>query len=191
MFAAALLLVVVVAYRVLIAFVGSPEVGWIQNFSPLAALILCGAAYLPRRWALALPLAALFLSDLLLNGLRYHEPLFSWDMVPHYFAFGVIAALGWALRGRTGQGRIFGASVLGSVLFYLITNTAAWVTKPEYASGFAGWLQALTTGLPGHAPTWLFFRSTLVSDLIFTALFVMCLSVRLPARAPVEQPVSA
>ena len=44
------------------------------------------------------------------------------------------------------------------------------------AKNLGGLIQALSVGLPGYAPTWIFFRNSLVSDLIFTAVFVVCLS---------------
>ncbi len=69
------------------------------------------------------------------------------------------------------------ASVLASLSFSIITNTGSWLTDAGYAKTFAGWSQALITGLPGYAPTWTFFRSTFVSDLLFTALFVLCMAV--------------
>ncbi len=55
----------------------------------------------------------------------------------------------------------------------------------------AGFIQALTVGLPGYAPTWVFFRNSLVSDLAFTAVFVLAVrygqsSER--ARASTAQP---
>ena len=43
---------------------------------------------------------------------------------------------------------------------------------PDYAKTIPGWWQALTIGVPGFPPTLLFFRNTLLSDLLFTALFV-------------------
>jgi hypothetical protein len=41
-----------------------------------------------------------------------------------------------------------------------------------YAKTLAGWIRALTTGMPGYPPTWEFFRGTLLSGGLFSALFV-------------------
>ena len=46
MLAALILILAVTLYRVCYALAGSPG-GW-ANFSPLAAILLCSAAYLPR-----------------------------------------------------------------------------------------------------------------------------------------------
>jgi hypothetical protein len=83
---------------------------------------------------------------------------------------------------------VLSASVCGSFLFYVVTNTASWFGEPAYAKTVAGWLQALTTGQPGYEPTWMFFRSTLVSDLLFTGLFVVCMAA---TRAPGQEPAAA
>jgi hypothetical protein len=175
----------VLAYRIAMADPENRLIAGMQNFSPMGALVLCGAAFFPRRWAIALPFAAIFVTDLILNA-HYGVPLVGWATVPQYIAFGIIAGLGWWLRGNSPGARIFGASIVSSVLFYLVTNTAAWALKPEYEGGFSAWRQALTTGLPGYAPTWQFFRNTLVSDLIFTALFVVCMKFRVPSVAPAQ-----
>jgi hypothetical protein len=178
-----ILFLAVLAYRIAMANPDNRLIAGMQNFSPVGALVLCGAAYFPRRWAFVLPFASIFVTDLILNA-SYGAPLVAWATVPQYVAFALIAAVGWALRGNTAGGRIFGASIASSVLFYVVTNTAAWALKPEYEGGFSAWRQALTTGLPGYAPTWQFFRNTLVSDLVFTALFVACMKFRAPAVAP-------
>ena len=70
----------------------------------------------------------------------------------------------------------------------MLTNTSSWLTGPGYAHTFAGWLQALTTGLPGYPPTWMFFRSTLLSDLLFTTLFVLCMAAT--AAPKLAEPVA-
>jgi uncharacterized protein DUF6580 len=190
MFAPILLLLAVVVYRVGLALGGHPHVvGW-NNFSPMAAVVLCGALFLPRRWALLLPLAALLISDLLLNA-HYHASLVSWVMLAQYAAFGFTAAVGWSLRGQPRLWQVFAACLGGSVLFYVVTNSGAWLYEPAYAKTWGGWMQALTVGVPGQPPTLLFLRNTVLSDLAFTALFLV--SLRVPATAPLAapRPVSA
>jgi hypothetical protein len=78
------------------------------------------------------------------------------------------------------------ASLAGSVLFYVITNAFAWLSDPGYAKNFAGLFQALTLGLPQYSatPSWMFFRNSVLSDLLFTGLFILCLKWgRTPAPA--------
>jgi hypothetical protein len=184
MFAALFLLVVVVAYRIASGFLGSADFTWMHNFAPVAAVALCGAVYLPRRMAAILPLAMLLISDVVLNVFHYHQPLFTFDILPRYVALALISILGFALRGRPNPLRLLTASVAGSIIFFVITNTGSWLSEPSitamdhrvYAKTLAGWLQAMTTGLPGYPSTWWFYRYTLLSDVCFTALFVACMS---------------
>jgi hypothetical protein len=186
MFAALFLLVVVVAYRIASGFLGSADFHWLHNFAPVAAVALCGAVYLPRRIAAVLPILMLFISDLVLNLFHYHQPLFTFDIVPRYVALALISLLGFALRGRSNVPRLLLASFVGSLIFFVITNTGSWLSDPGYAKTSAGWLQAMTTGLPGYPSTWWFYRYTLLSDLFYTLLFAACMSIQFKAEAEAQ-----
>jgi hypothetical protein len=45
----------------------------------------------------------------------------------------------------------------------------SWLTDPGYVKNFAGFVQALTVGLPQYSAhsTWMFFRNSVVSDFAF------------------------
>ena len=192
MFAALFLLVVVVFYRVVSGFAGSADFHWLHNFAPLAAVALSGAVYLPRRMAALLPMAMLLVSDLILNFFHYHQPFFTLDILPRYLALALITGLGFALRGRATILGLLGASVAGSLLFFVITNTGSWLYDPGYAKTGAGWLQAMTIGLPGYPPTLWFYRFTLLGDVFYTLLFAGCMAVtakkeNVPQFATAEQ----
>jgi hypothetical protein len=172
MLAALILIFAVTLYRVCYALAGSPG-AW-ANFSPLAAVLLCSAAYLPRKFILLAGLGPLIAADLFLNA-HYHEPFIDASMLPRYLCFGLILLLGYAIRKQQQHKLffLFACTLLGSCLFYLITNTTAWISTADYAKTLPGWWQALTVGEAGFPPTLLFFRNTVVSDLFFTALFAI------------------
>lgn len=180
--AALILILAVTLYRVCYAMAGSPG-GW-ANFSPLAAVLLCSAAYLPRRFILLAGLGPLLAADLILN-LHYHQPIIESGMLSRYLSFALILLLGSLVRKKHSHKVffLFVSTLIGSVLFYLITNTTAWISTAAYAKTLPGWWQALTTGLPGFPPTLLFFRNTLLSDLFFTALFVVSQASIYPSRS--------
>lgn len=182
------LFAVAMASRIYTPFAGAGN-AWLQNFSPIAAICLCGAIYFSRKTALLLPLAIVFLSDIFLDA-HYSRSIFSIESISRYIALPLVIALGWAIRKKGSTWMAIPASVLGSFIFYVITNTGSWLTEAGYAKTFAGWMQALTTGLPGYAPTWTFFRSTFVSDLLFTTLFVLCMAAT-ASRTPEQQPAHA
>jgi len=185
--AALSLLAAIIFYRLLIGFQPG-HLPWLENFAPVAAIALCGGIYLPRRLAFAVPLGGLLISDMALNA-HFGYPLLSPEMISRYIALAATVGIGFAVRNRPRPVTVLPASVAGSFLFYLVTNTASWLSEPAYAKTSAGWFQALTTGLPGYEPTWMFFRSTLVSDLLFTGLFVLCMAAtreRQPTAVLVE-----
>ena len=176
MIPALFLILVAIAYRIATGVLIHSGTTWLSNFAPLAAIALCGAIYFPRKYKFTVPLAALLISDIVLNS-YYHA---TWDalIVCRYGAFALVGCLGLAIRNRAALKTIIPASLAGSTLFYLITNVFSWLTDPGYAKTFAGLIQALTVGLPayGATPTWMFFRNSLLSDLFFTLLFVACMS---------------
>jgi hypothetical protein len=171
---ALLLIAAVILYRLCAGF-QTVHLLWLQNFAPVAAIALCSGIYLPRHLTFLVPLCALFISDLFLNW-HYGYPLVTVEMASRYIAVAATVALGFTLRHRPRLLTVLPVSLLGSFIFYILTNSSSWLASPGYAHTFSGWLQALTTGLPGYPPTWMFFRATLISDLLFTTLFVLCMS---------------
>ena len=65
---------------------------------------------------------------------------------------------------------LFVSAPISSFLFYLITNTGAWVVIADYPKTLAGWWQALTTGLPGFPRTLLFPQYGFQRPLLHRAL---------------------
>lgn len=190
MIPALFLVLLAVLYRIATAIIvqGGGN-AWLSNFAPLAAIALCSAIYFPKNYKFIVPFAALLVSDIALDfyyGASLFEPL----ILCRYFAFALVGLLGLAISRRPSLVKIVPASLAGSTIFYAITNAFSWLTDPGYVKNFGGLIQALTVGLPqyGATPTWMFFRNSLVSDLLFALLFVACMSysrraVALPAPA--------
>jgi hypothetical protein len=145
------------------------------NFSAVYAMVFCAGLYVPGVAGWIIPLAVLAVTDLILSVVFYPQ-YFTWknfllDQSPNYIAYAGLIALGRSVGSKRPWWLLLGGGIVGAVLFYLITNTASWIILP-YAKTLAGWIQALTAGLPGHAQTWEFFRNTLSSGGLFTGLFV-------------------
>ena len=175
MIPAFILILLVVAYRIAAGLLIHSGSTWLSNFTPLAAIALCGAVYFPGKYKFSVPLVMLFLSDMALN-LHYGASLFDPQILCRYFALVVVGCIGLALQNRASLKTLLPASIVGSTLFYLITNAFSWLTDPGYVKNVGGLIQALTVGLPEYSatPSWMFFRNSLLSDFIFTILFVAC-----------------
>ena len=187
MIPALLLIVAAVAYRIVTGLAITSGTTWLSNFAPMAAIALCGAAYFPARYKFTVPLIALFISDVVLN-MHYGFSLFSPFVASHYLGFALVGGLGLFLQNRASLKTLLPASLAASLIFYVVTNIVSWAFDPGYVKNFGGLLQALTVGVPAYSatPTWMFFRNSLLSDLLFTGLFILCMHwgrTPAPARA--------
>jgi hypothetical protein len=128
------------------------------NFTPIAAIGLFGGAYLTRRWmAFAAPLAALFLSDLILG---LHSGM--WVV---YGAMAVAVGLGFLLRENRSASRVLGATLAGTLSFFVLTNLAVWAFSGMYPRSLEGLVACYVAALP-------FLQNSLAGDLTFAvALF--------------------
>ncbi len=152
------------------------------NFSAFYGLAFCAGVFFPGKTAWWIPLGTLLATDIALN-LYYHFALgiasFQVYQLINYAAFAGLILMGRGFRSHRAFLPLLGGGLLGACLFYLLTNTAAWLfnpfLNPEYTRDLAGWLRALTQGTVGHPPTWEFFRNTLLSGGLFTGLFAAAL----------------
>ena len=179
------LILAAVAYRIVTGFAITSGTTWLSNFAPLAAIALCAGVYFPRKYKFTVPLVALFISDIVLN-IHYSAPMIDPLIACRYLALFLVGCLGLVFANRASLKTLLPASLAGTTLFYVVTNTFAWLSDPGYAKNFAGLLQSLTIGLSQYSatPTWMFFRNSLLSDLLFTGLFVLCMKLgRSPAAA--------
>lgn len=133
------------------------------NFVALGALALYSGARLPRRFAWAVPLAALALSDFALDFGTGRRAL-SLLRVTVYATFLAIVFAGRLARARTSPVLLGGLSVSASVIFFVTSNLAEWARDPMYPRTAAGLLLCYAAAIP-------FFWSTLAADLLGTAVF--------------------
>jgi hypothetical protein len=142
------------------------------SFSAAYALAFCAGVYWGPRLAWSLPLATFVLSDVLLNLFYYRVAPISGYTFVNYVGYAALIAWGRHSSPRSRWWILTGRGLLGAMFFYLVTNTAAWIHNPAYVKALTGWFQSLTVGTAGWPPTWEFFRNTLLSGGLFTALFV-------------------
>ena len=142
-----------------------------QNFSAAHALLFCAAFWLPGWMGWVLPLATIIVTDVLLNLFHYNEPVLASELISNWMILALFVVLAKWLAKRRSYGRVFLGTLLGALLFYLVSNTVSWMVNPAYAKTIAGWVQALTVGLPGFPPTWVFGLKSLLGTGLFTGLF--------------------
>jgi hypothetical protein len=127
------------------------------NFTPIAAMgLFAGAHFRNRGAAFAIPLAALFLSDLVLGFYRH--------MWLQYAGFALVVCVGFAVREHRTFGRLVGAAICSSVLFFVVTNFGVWLFETLYPKTWAGLTACYVAAIP-------FFQGTWLGDLAYTAAF--------------------
>lgn len=126
------------------------------NATAISAMALfAGAQIADRRLAFFVPLAALFLTDLVL-GLHA-------GMLFVYVCVAAMVLMGSALDMRPQPLKLAGASLAGSVLFFLVTNFGVFALDGLYEKSLAGLAECYVLAIP-------FFQNALLGDLLFTAL---------------------
>ncbi|MFA5770588.1 MAG: DUF6580 family putative transport protein [Patescibacteria group bacterium] len=125
------------------------------NFAPIGGLALFSGANFKNRIALLIPLAAMFISDIFLG---FHKT------IPYiYVSFIIITLIGGLIKNNKWQS-ILKASLVSSILFFLITNFGVWATGSMYQKNLFGLAQSYVMGIP-------FFRNTIISDLFYSFSF--------------------
>jgi hypothetical protein len=127
------------------------------NFTPVGGMALfAGAMIRDRRVSFVIPLVALFAGDVFIG---FH------NLIPVvYLSFLISVAIGGILRERRTAFRIAGATLLGAVQFFLVTNFAVWAMPGMYPHTGTGLTTCYLAGIP-------FFWNTLAGD----ALYATCL----------------
>ncbi|MEO5572307.1 MAG: DUF6580 family putative transport protein [Bacteroidia bacterium] len=129
------------------------------NFTPIGAMALFGGTFISnKRWAMLLPLCALFLSDIaleIMNGTGFHA-----TMPFVYGSLMLISILGFVLRKRIQRQTIMVASLVGSLIFFFVTNFGTWVTEGIYEHSLNGLANCYIMAIP-------FFKGTVMGDLFY------------------------
>lgn len=163
------------------------------NIACIGALSMFCGLYIRQRWlAIAIPLAAMVVSDIGLGIFNHDLPKYTMDPLRPivYVAYMVMISLGISVRRywqRTNAARVehqagstskpqvkpswqryvpvAGATLAGSLLFFFTTNFGVWVLNDFYPHTWEGLTSCIAAGIP-------FYRTTLASDVVFTLILV-------------------
>ncbi len=126
------------------------------NFTAVGAAAIFGGFVFSNNFkAFLVPLAAMFLSDLLLNNLvygKYYEGfvLFSSGYAPLliYAALLVSVLFGKYFTKGFKALPLLGAGLASALVFYLFTNLGSWIYDPMYTKDLTGLMASYAAGLP-------------------------------------------
>ncbi len=135
------------------------------NFSPVIAMALfAGAVIKDKKLAFLLPLAAMFLSDVLFEVTNIAPGFWGWGQLIGYGIFALITVLGFSLK-KINVFKVAGFSIASSLIFFLLSNSSVWLLSTNYyAPNFTGWVECLAAGIP-------FLKNGMAADLVYSAVF--------------------
>ncbi len=137
----------------------------LPNFAPISAMALFGGVYLSKKYALMVPIVALFLSDIFIG---FYNPVIMFSV---YGSFLLIGLIGLLLKHHKTPINVIGASLFASIIFFLITNFAVWaVPHSIYPHTIQGLLSCFVMALP-------FFRNTILGDLFYVGVMFSLMEV--------------
>ena len=134
----------------------------IPNFTPIAAIALFGGAYFSRKSvAFLVPLAILAITNFLFLPIA---DLFTMSAV--FFSFVLATVIGLWIGKKVSFSRVIGGALTSSVLFFVITNFAAWLWLGGagfYPMTMEGLTMCYTMALP-------FFRNEILGTLVYSGV---------------------
>lgn len=89
------------------------------NFTPVAAIALFAGAYLSKKNLVLVPLVLMIVSDLFLG--LHNVVIFTWG------GFILAGLIGLWLKKRKSPVSILGASLVSSLVFYIVSNFGVWL----------------------------------------------------------------
>jgi hypothetical protein len=126
------------------------------NFTAVGAIALFGGAYFSdKKFAFIVPIAAMLLTDLIIG---FHS-----GMLSVYLSFVLIVGIGIVLSRNIKFKNVVAASLLSSILFFVVTNFQVWLQSTLYAKNTAGLIACYMAAIP-------FFHHTVLGDLLFVGL---------------------
>lgn len=138
------------------------------NFTALGAVAIFGGVALTQRWiAFALPLVAMWISDLVLNNLIYNSsPNFIWFSQGFIWIYLGVAAhtlITWLTTKKPSIATISAVAFWGALVFFILSNFGVWLGSGMYPKTSEGLIACYVAAIP-------FGSILLLSNLFFSAL---------------------
>ena len=125
------------------------------NFTALGAIALFGGAFFKeKKLAFIVPITIMILSDLIL-GYKL--------VLSVYIGFLIMVCIGFYLQINQNKVRIINAALIGSLIFFIITNFSVFLTSSLYPKNIIGLIECYTLAIP-------FFINTLLANIIYSTI---------------------
>lgn len=138
-----------------------------DNFSPIIGIaIFAGAVIKDRKLAFALPLLAMFLSDILFEVFNIAPGFWGWGQLVGYGILALITVIAFSMK-KINVLSVAGYSIGASLLFFFLSNSAFFIFDNPiyhlYTQNFNGYIASLVGGLP-------FLKTGVIADLVYSSV---------------------
>ncbi len=138
-----------------------------DNFSPIIGMaVFAGAVIKDRRLAFALPVLAMFLSDVLFEVFNIAPGFWGWGQLVGYGILALITIIAFSMK-KINVLSVAGYSIGSSLLFFFLSNSAFFVFDNPiyhlYPQNFSGYIGSLAGGLP-------FLKTGILADLVYSTI---------------------
>ncbi|MEJ7609873.1 MAG: DUF6580 family putative transport protein, partial [Ferruginibacter sp.] len=160
--------VILIAILMILAAAISRVLIYPVSFSPLIAMSLFGGAVIQdKKLAFIIPLAAIFLSDVLFDLFNIAPGFYGSAQAINYALLALVTGIGFFMK-KINVVNVAFFSIISCLVFFLFSNTAYFLlSNPAfgtYPQTFDGYIQSLIAGLP-------FLRASLISTGCFGVVF--------------------
>tara|TARA_B100000427_G_scaffold82393_1_gene67294 strand:- start:813 stop:1316 length:504 start_codon:yes stop_codon:yes gene_type:complete len=125
------------------------------NFTALGAIALFGGAFIyDKKFAFTIPVFIMIVSDFILG---YNMSL------SVYLSFIIMVFIGLYLQKKQNSLRIINAALIGSLVFFVITNFSVFLTSSLYPKSIIGLVECYTLAIP-------FFINTLAGNITYSLI---------------------
>lgn len=137
------------------------------NFSPIIGMaVFSGAVIKDKRLAFAMPILAMFLSDVLFELFKVAPGFWGWGQLVGYGILALITVIGFSMK-KINIFSVAGYSIGASLLFFLLSNSSFFIFDNPiyhtYPQSLSGYFDTLIGGLP-------FLWKSIPTDLVYCAI---------------------
>lgn len=125
------------------------------NFTAVGAVALFGGAFfIDKKLSFLIPISIMIISDLLLG----YSIILS-----VYISFVIMVCCGFLLKKNQNGLRIINITLLGSLIFFIVTNFSVFLTSSLYPKSIIGLIECYALAIP-------FFLNTIMGNITYSLI---------------------
>lgn len=158
---------IIIAVLLVVAAAASRVIMYPHNFSPMVGMaIFAGATFTDKRFAFALPIFAMLLSDIMFEVFNIAPGFWGWGQLVGYGIFALITVMAFTMK-KVSVVKVIGYSLVSSVIFFMLSNLSFFLIDNQvyhtYPQNLNGFVDCYVKAFP-------FFRTSLVADLVYSGV---------------------